>query len=156
MGARYKNRMHWSPQPAAGLPDLILFDGDCVLCSRWARWIDRRDAGRRFRFVAIQSEAGEALARRFAVRPHDPETNIVVLEGLAYFKLDAAWAVFRALGMRGWSAALRAPPPPLRHWLYDRIARNRYRLFGRRASCLAPSSSVRARLIEREAELVCA
>ncbi len=144
--------MPWSPQPAAGLPDLIVFDGDCVLCSHWARWVHEHDAGR-FRFVAIQSEAGGALARRFAVNADNPETNVLVLGGVAYFKFDTIAKLMSALpGWRG-AVVFALAPRLLRNWCYDRIACNRYRLFGRREACLAPDAAMRARVIERATDL---
>ena len=144
--------MPWSPQPAAGLPDLIVFDGDCVLCSHWARWVHKHDRGR-FRFVAIQSEAGHALARRFAIDACNPETNALVLAGIAYFKFDTIVKLLTALP--GWRAAalLALTPRPLRDWVYDRVARNRYRLFGRRDACLTPDAAMRARVVERAVDL---
>lgn len=144
--------MPWSPQPAADLPDLIVFDGDCVLCSHWARWVHARDRGR-FRFVAIQSEAGKALAARFAIDARNPETNVLVLAGIAYFKFDTIVKLLTALpGWRG-ASLLGLAPRPLRDWAYDCIAKNRYRLFGRREACLAQGDAMRARVIERAADL---
>lgn len=145
--------MRWSPQPASGLHDLILFDGDCVLCSHWARWVHEHDGPARFRFVALQSEAGRALADRYGIDATNPQSNIVVLSGVAHFKLDAACAVLRALGDTLMYRALSAPPRPVRDWLYDRIARNRYWMFGRRPACLAPEAGMRARLIDKAADL---
>lgn len=145
--------MPWSPQPAAGLPDLIVFDGDCVLCSRWARWVHERDRAQRFRFVAIRSEAGRALAARFGVAADDPESNIVVVDRVAYFKLDTVQTLLAALGARFTARLLALASRPIGNWLYDRVARNRYRWFGRRADCLAPDADMRARLIERATDL---
>jgi predicted DCC family thiol-disulfide oxidoreductase YuxK len=145
--------MQWAPAPADGLPDLIVFDGDCVLCSHWARWVHARDPERRFAFVAIQSEAGRALAERFGVSAENPETNIVVVAGVAHFKFDAALAVVNNLPRKSWIALFALTPRSLRNWLYDRIARNRYRWFGRREACWAPDPELRARLLERRDEL---
>jgi predicted DCC family thiol-disulfide oxidoreductase YuxK len=143
----------WAPIPAPGLPDLVLLDGDCVLCSRLARAIAARDSQGRYRLVAIQSEAGRVLAQRFGVNVSEPETYAVVLAGVAYFKSDAALVLARTLP--GWSAGLiaRAAPRPLRDAVYDLIARKRYRWFGRREACLAPTAALRARMLERVAEL---
>jgi predicted DCC family thiol-disulfide oxidoreductase YuxK len=148
--------MHWASAPAEGLLDLILFDGDCVLCSHSAVWVHQRDTGRRFRFVAIQSEAGCALAERFGVSPDDPQTNVVIVGGRAYFKFDAILAVLATLPGRHALSLLRVLPRAMRDWLYDRVARNRYRLFGRRDACLAPDAAMQARMIERVEDLAVA
>lgn len=138
----------WSPQPAPDLPEgLILFDGVCVFCSRWVQFVIGRDRDRRFTFTAIQSEGGRALARRYGVDPDAPETNAVIWNGRIHFKSDAALTVLgqmpstRALG---W---LKLVPRWLRDPVYDRIARNRYRIFGRTEQCMVPSPEDRARFI---------
>src|SRR5882724_3502164 len=91
-------RARWQSIPAPDVADgLILFDGLCVLCSGWVRFVIERDAAERFRFVPIQSPYGSALASRFAISPENPETNAVVLASRAYFKSDAAIAVLSSL-----------------------------------------------------------
>jgi predicted DCC family thiol-disulfide oxidoreductase YuxK len=130
----------WQSQLAPDIPDgLILFDGVCVLCSGWVRFVIERDKAERFRFVPIQSPYGSALAVRFGISPENPETNAVVLHERAWFKSDAAIAVLSNLPRLGWVRMLRLVPRPLRDWSYDLIARNRYRWFGRTETCLMPT-----------------
>lgn len=138
----------WSPQPALDEPDgLILFDGVCVFCSRWVRFVIDHDPARRFSFVAIQSPRGRALAERFRIDVEVPQTNAIILDGQAWFKSDAALKVLGGLpGSQAWGA-LRAVPRWLRDPLYDLIARNRYRIFGRAETCRAPSPGDRARFL---------
>ena len=69
--------------------DVILYDGVCVFCSRWIRFVAARDAAQRFRFTAIQSAYGTRLAQAFGIDPDDPDTNAVIHGGVAYFKSDA-------------------------------------------------------------------
>ncbi|MBL8530327.1 MAG: DUF393 domain-containing protein [Hyphomonadaceae bacterium] len=141
--------MSWDAVAAPDLvQDLILFDGDCVLCSRWAHFVHRRDRAGRFRFVAVQSPYGGLLARRFGVNPQAPQTNLVVVNGSVRFKSDAALAILAALPGWGWARAARLAPKWLRDWLYDRVARNRYQVFGRRARCWAGDPQLAARIIE--------
>ena len=139
---------HWRPVPTPDLQDgLILFDGVCLLCSAWVRFKVRRAPAARFRFVAIQDAAGRGMAARLGVSAAEPETNAVVLGGRAFFKSDAALAVLRHLPGWRWAVALRAVPRPLRDWTYDRIARNRYRLFGRTDVCMVPTPELSARFL---------
>jgi predicted DCC family thiol-disulfide oxidoreductase YuxK len=145
--------MPWSPQPAAGLPDLIVFDGDCVLCSHWARWVDARDQARRFRFVAVQSEAGRGLAGRFGIDADAPQSNVLVMDKIAYFKSDAIHVLLASLPHWRWARRIGLAPRAWRDWVYDRVARSRYAVFGRRKDCLAPDGGVRARLVHTSAEL---
>lgn len=138
----------WSPQPAPDEPDgLILFDGVCVFCSRWVRFVIERDPERRFRFLPIQSEQGRALAMRHGIDPEAPQTNAVVLDGRIHFKSDAALTVLGALRGTGVLAVLKAAPRLLRDRIYDLIAKNRYAIFGRTEACMVPSPEDRARFI---------
>lgn len=138
----------WRPRPADGEPDgLILFDGVCVFCSRWVRFVIARDAERRFSFLPIQSDRGRALAARCGIDPEAPETNAVILDGRIWFKSDAALQVLGRLPGGGPARVLKRIPRVLRNPIYDRIARNRYRLFGRSEACMVPSPQDRARFL---------
>lgn len=141
--------MNWRAVAAGDIKrDVILFDGDCVLCSHWAAFVHRRDADMRFAFVALQSPAGRALARRLGVDADAPQTNIVIIDGVATFKSDAALAILAVLPGYRWAHVLAVAPKPMRDWAYDRIARNSYRWFGRREACALADPAMRARIIE--------
>lgn len=142
-------RSDWRPIPAGVWPEgLILYDGVCVLCSRWVRKVIARDPARRFRFVSVQSPYGRAMARSLGIDPEAPETNAVVSGGLAHFKSDAVLAVLS--GLEGVSAAkaFAVLPKPLRDRLYDRLASNRYRLFGQSDVCIPPPPAERGRFLD--------
>jgi len=128
--------------------DVILFDGVCVFCSRWVRFVAARDTSRRFRFTAIQSAYGTRLANTFGIDPDDPDTNAVIHGGVAYFKSDAALTVVSHLPGWYWATALFAVPKPLRDAVYDVVARNRYRIFGKYNACFVPDGDLRARVME--------
>jgi len=128
--------------------DVILYDGVCVFCSRWVRFVIARDAARRFRFTPIQSDYGTRLARAFGIDPGDPDTNAVVHGGVAYMKSDGALTVLSMLPRWGWVRALFAVPKPLRDAVYRLIARNRYRIFGKYETCFVPDADMRARVLE--------
>jgi len=128
--------------------DLILFDGDCVLCSRGAHFVHVRDRAMRFKFVAIQSPYGLLLAQRFGINADAPETNLAIVAQRAFFKSDAALSVLRVLPGWGWTAIARLMPRLLRNWFYDRIARNRYQWFGRKEQCWVGDPTFRDRILE--------
>ena len=128
--------------------DVILYDGVCVFCSRWIRFIAARDREQRFRFTAIQSLYGRRLAQAFGIDPQDPDTNTVVHGGVAWFKSDAALTVLSHLPGWGWARALRAVPKPLRDAVYNLVARNRYRIFGKYQVCFVPDARFRERVME--------
>jgi predicted DCC family thiol-disulfide oxidoreductase YuxK len=128
--------------------DVILYDGVCVFCSRWVRFVIKRDTARRFRFTPIQSPYGTRLAQTFNIDPEDPDTNAVVHGGVAWLKSDAALTVLSLLPRWGWARVLFAVPKPLRDAVYSVVARNRYRIFGKYDECFVPDAEMRARVME--------
>ncbi|WGR94740.1 thiol-disulfide oxidoreductase DCC family protein [Bradyrhizobium sp. ISRA443] len=128
--------------------DVILYDGVCVFCSRWVRFVIARDTARRFRFTPIQSDYGTRLAKAFGIDPDDPDTNALVRGGVAYMKSDAALTVLSHLPGWEWTRVLFAVPKPLRDAVYSLIARNRYRIFGKYETCFVPDADTRARVLE--------
>ena len=128
--------------------DVILYDGVCVFCSRWVRFVARRDVEQRFRFTAIQSGYGTRLAQAFGIDPENPDTNAVIHGGMAFFKSDAALTVLSNLPGWRWVRRLRAVPKPLRDAVYNLVARNRYRIFGKYEECFVPDEGLKARVME--------
>jgi predicted DCC family thiol-disulfide oxidoreductase YuxK len=127
---------------------LLVFDGVCVLCSGFARFILKRDKRFAFRLATAQSPLGQALFRHYGLDAETFETNLVLADGIPYAKLDTVAAVGARLG-GVWRALalLRLLPRPLADWLYDRVARNRYGLFGRTEACMVPPPEWRDRFI---------
>ena len=128
--------------------DVILYDGVCVFCSRWVRFVAMRDVAQRFRFTAIQSGYGTRLAQAFGINADDPDTNAVVHGGIAYFKSDAVLTVLSSLPGWRWVRVLRAVPKPLRDAVYGLVARNWYRIFGKYDGCFVPDAEMKARVME--------
>ena len=132
--------------PADGLPDgLLLFDGVCVFCSNWVRWVIRRDADGLYRFTPMQSDEGRALCTRLGIDADRPQSHVVIREGRALSKSDAGIAVLSSLPGWRWTRIMAAVPRSLRDWAYDRIARNRYALFGKTDVCWIPEPRERER-----------
>jgi predicted DCC family thiol-disulfide oxidoreductase YuxK len=128
--------------------DVILYDGVCVFCSRWIRFVSSRDRDQHFRFTAIQSPYGTRLAQAFGIDPDDPDTNAVIHGGIAYFKSDAALTVLSNLPGWGWTHVLFAVPKRLRDAVYNLVAWNRYRIFGKYQACFVPDAAMKARVME--------
>ncbi|HEV7602344.1 MAG TPA: DCC1-like thiol-disulfide oxidoreductase family protein [Bradyrhizobium sp.] len=128
--------------------DVILYDGVCVFCSRWIRFVAARDVPRRFRFTAIQSGYGSRLAQAFGIDPEDPDTNAVVHGGIVTFKSDAALTVLSHLPGWRWVRVLRAIPKALRDAVYNLVAQNRYRIFGKYEECFLGDPGFRDRVME--------
>lgn len=128
--------------------DVILFDGVCVFCSRWVRFVVARDPAARFRFTPIQSPYGARLARALGIDADDPDTNAVIHGGVAHFKSDGALTVLSCLPGWRWVRLLFAIPKPLRDAVYDMVAKNRYRIFGKFDACIVPDAGMKARVLE--------
>ena len=142
----------WRDDPSVpGFDDsfiLVVMDGDCALCSATARRIARLDASGRVRICTAQSPLGQALLAHFQLQPDDPDSWLLLDEGHAYGGLGAAARLFPKLH---WSYApfklVQVLPLAWQDWLYARVARNRYRMFGRSDMCALPDPDLRKRLI---------
>ncbi|GAB3321435.1 thiol-disulfide oxidoreductase DCC family protein [Larkinella ripae] len=129
--------------------DTILFDGVCNLCNAAVHFIIDRDPQNRFRFAALQSDAGRRLLARFPPASGPVDSIVLIRNGRSYVKSDAALAIARHLS-GAWPAftVFRVFPRFLRDWAYDLIAKNRYRFFGREAACRIPTPALKARFLE--------
>ncbi|MCF6443968.1 thiol-disulfide oxidoreductase DCC family protein [Nereida sp. MMG025] len=128
---------------------IAYMDGQCSLCSFGARAIDWLDRSGQIRICPVQSERGRAALAAHGLDPEDPESWLFIADGQAWDGFDAVAQVGRRCGGLGHVVrVVMILPAPLRQWLYRRVARNRYRLFGRREMCQIPSASLQARLID--------
>jgi predicted DCC family thiol-disulfide oxidoreductase YuxK len=118
---------------------IIVFDGYCALCSGWVSFIMRHDHHAIYRLLPAQSPIGRALYVHHGLDPRDYETYILLQDGVAWFKSEATIRMTQGLGFP-WSlaGAFRVVPRSWRDRLYALVARNRFRILGRRASCYRP------------------
>lgn len=135
----------------SALPDddaVLFFDGVCVLCSGFARYVARHDVKRRIRLCSAQSSLGQAVYRHYGLDTVVFETNILLSSGVPFFKSEAFIETMSLLGGLNSAARLmRVCPQSIRDLIYDPIARNRYAWFGERAACYLPESSERERFL---------
>lgn len=119
---------------------VLLFDGVCNLCDGFVQWLIKRDKQRIFRYAAIQSEAGQDLFRRFGL-PTDEINTVVMVEGEQFYThADVALRIAQLLG-GAWrlTGIFYLVPRSIRNTIYNWIARNRYRWFGKKESCMIPT-----------------
>ena len=127
---------------------LILYDGVCGLCGGFVHFVIARERRPDFRFATVQSPLGQAVLAHFGLPLTDWESNVVVLDGRPYFRSEGFFQVLRRLrGVWPWLALAGHLPRPLCDWAYDRVARNRYALFGRQDRCILPASGLKARFL---------
>ena len=134
--------------PFADDRPVIIFDGYCALCSGWAAFVLRHDRTEMYRLLSAQSPLGRALYVHYSLDPEDYETNILVADGVAWFKSEGSIRMAEGLGFP-WSlaAVFRMLPLTWRDRLYEAIARNRLRWFGKRATCYLPDPKFAGRFL---------
>jgi predicted DCC family thiol-disulfide oxidoreductase YuxK len=127
---------------------IIVFDGYCVLCSGWVRFILAHDRHALYRLLPAQSAIGHALYVHYGLDPENYETYMLIENGTAYFKSEATIRMAQSLGLP-WSAAgvIRPLPARLRDRIYDWVARNRFRVFSRRDACYRPEGRYAGRFL---------
>jgi len=127
---------------------IILFDAECVLCSVNAQFILRHDTAGYFRLASMQGETGTELYRKHGLDPKDPSSMLVVEGGRMRRDSDAVLSIYEGLGLP-WRlfGILRIIPAFLRDPVYRWIARNRYRLFGKRAVCWVAPPEYKDRIL---------
>ena len=126
----------------------ILFDGVCNFCNASINLIIDRDSKGIFKFAALQSEVGQELLKKFGLKTSDFD-SIVAIEGdKVYQKSDAALEIARRMdGIWKFFYVFKIIPPFLRNPIYDLVARNRYRIFGRTDACRIPTPELKARFL---------
>jgi predicted DCC family thiol-disulfide oxidoreductase YuxK len=127
----------------------VLFDGVCNLCNGTVQFIIKRDRAAIFRFASLQSHYAQRLLRQVNL-PTDQLYSVIVIEdGIAYQKSDAALRIARHLpGFWHWLYIFRFIPKFIRDGLYNFIAANRYRFFGKQDHCMIPTPELKARFVD--------
>ncbi|MDR6902745.1 thiol-disulfide oxidoreductase DCC family protein [Rhizobium miluonense] len=127
---------------------IIVFDAMCVLCTANAQFVLRHDHLGRFRLASMQNETGIALYRFCGMDPADPDSLIIVDGAKVLRNSDAVLAIYAGLGWP-WKAisVLRIIPRMLRDPIYLWLARNRYRIFGKRETCWLPTPEQASRIL---------
>jgi predicted DCC family thiol-disulfide oxidoreductase YuxK len=115
----------------------VLFDGDCAYCNRWVRWLMVHDRENRLSFEPLSSPSGSALLQAHGLHERI-DTVVLVHDGQARLKSEAAWRILAYLPKYRWAAVLlRAVPRPLRNAGYSLVARYRHRIAGE-TQCTLP------------------
>jgi predicted DCC family thiol-disulfide oxidoreductase YuxK len=132
-------------------PAVIVFDGVCLLCSRWVRFLLEHDRAARYRFAAMQSDSGRALLLAHGLDADSPLSFLLVEDGRGHTDSDAIARVLHGLDRRRWcllSRAMLLVPRWLRDPSYRFVARHRYRIFGQSRSCFVPTPEQRERFMD--------
>lgn len=128
---------------------IILFDGVCNFCDGAVNFVLRQDKNDSFRFAPLQSKAGKVLLQQYDLPTEDFASFILIDKGKLYRKSSAALRVMRRLPWFWKPVQLFwIIPPFIRNAVYDFIARNRYRWFGKKEACMVPTPQMRNRFLD--------
>src|SRR5574342_708284 len=128
---------------------VVLFDGVCKLCSAWARFLIRYDTHRKYKLATVQSQEGKDILEWCGLPTKQYDTLVLVQGSKFYVRSAAVIRVLAGLPFP-WKLAAAAwiIPSPLRDWAYDRIAQNRYNLFGKYEACVCPTPDHMSRFLD--------
>jgi predicted DCC family thiol-disulfide oxidoreductase YuxK len=129
------------------LNNIILFDGVCNFCDSSVQFIIKRDKKAIFRFAPIQSDTGKELARKYNVSLNI-DSLILIEHSKCYYKSSAVFRICKRL-KGSWKLLymLIVIPKPLRDYLYDYVAKNRYKWFGKKTECMMPLPDIKNRFL---------
>lgn len=123
---------------------IILFDGVCNLCKASIVYVIKHDKKDIFRFVALQSDLGQAILKHIGINPIHIDSVILYEPGVAYYYKSSA-VVEIAKGLSGiftWFTLFQILPTVFRDYVYDYVAKNRYKWYGKKQECLVPNKEV--------------
>ena len=128
---------------------IILFDGVCNLCDNAVQYVIKHDKKDVFRFVPLQSDLGKEILNYLKVDTSKLDSIILYEPGVAYFyKSDAALEIAKDLGsFLKWSIIFKIIPSSLRNPIYDYVAKNRYKWYGKKDACMIPTPELKAKFL---------
>jgi len=128
---------------------ILYFDGVCNLCNAAVQWVIKSDKQEQFRFASLQSEAGQSmLMSYFSEKSKIPDSVLLEIDGMLYAKSSAAIKLLQMLGgVYKLSVIAWVVPRFIRDAAYDFIARNRYKWYGKRDSCMVPTAELQSRFL---------
>ncbi len=127
---------------------ILFFDGVCNLCNGFVQFVIKRDPKAVFRFAPLQSEEGREVLENANLSTEELSTVVLYWKGEIYTHSDVPLEVAKLLG-GGWQLfyIFRIIPKGIRNAIYDWVARNRYRWFGRKESCMIPTPDLKSRFL---------
>lgn len=128
---------------------IILFDGVCNLCNSSVQFVIKHDKKDVFRFVALQSDLGQEILEHIGINPKNIDSIILYEPGVAYYyKSKAALEIAKNLGgFWHFGTIFKIIPTGIRDQLYDYIAKNRYKWYGKKESCMIPTAELKSKFL---------
>jgi predicted DCC family thiol-disulfide oxidoreductase YuxK len=127
---------------------IILFDGVCNLCNTSVQFVIQRDTSGKFNYAALQSVAGQKLLKENNLPANEFYSIILIKNGEVFQRSRAALEIARGLsGLWPLLYVFVIVPPFIRNGIYNWIAKNRYRWFGRKDECMIPTPELKSRFL---------
>ncbi len=128
---------------------VILFDGVCNLCNKSVQFVIQHDAKKQFRYASLQSQTGKNILKEYGLLHQNLASFILIQNGKAYTKSTAALRVAKALN-GGWHLlyACIIIPAFIRNAVYNVVAANRYKWFGKQESCWVPTKDLESLFLD--------
>lgn len=127
---------------------VILFDGVCNLCNHSVQFVIKRDKEAKFSFASLQSETGKKILEQFHL-PSDKFNSFILYEdGKIYTHSTGALRMLSQLKGWKWTGALKYVPRFIRDGVYNLVAKNRYKWFGKKDECMVPTPELKSRFLE--------
>lgn len=130
---------------------IILFDGVCNLCNSSVQYVIKKDKKDAFRFAALQSEIGQKLTKERGIDTSKIDSIVLIEPGVAYHvKSSAAIEIAKEFGSfwKILSSISSFFPVSLRDAVYDIVAKNRYKWYGKQEFCMVPTAELRAKFLD--------
>jgi predicted DCC family thiol-disulfide oxidoreductase YuxK len=127
---------------------VILFDGVCNFCNSSVNFIIRHDKKDQFRFTPLQSKSGNELLKKYNIDNSTIDSIVLIENNKAYIKSTAVLHIVKHLNrLYPLFYLFIIIPPVIRNGVYDFVARNRYKWFGKQAVCMIPSDEIKSKFI---------
>ena len=134
---------------------IILFDGDCNFCDSSVQFIIKRDPAAHFLFTSLQSEKGMELTKQYAI-PDNVDSLVLIEKGKAYTKSSAALRIAKKLdGMWHLLYLFILVPRKIRDSVYDYVAANRYKWFGKKEDSLYVATARYSQAVHLKRSAIC-
>jgi len=127
---------------------VILFDGVCNLCSGSVQFVLKKDKEKIFRFASLQSAYGQKILQQFNLPADNFNSFILYQDGKIFTKSTGALKMFSKLNGWKWVKIFWVVPAFIRDAVYNLIAKNRYKWFGKKEECWLPTPELRERFMD--------
>ena len=129
---------------------IILFDGVCNLCNSSVQYVIQHDKKDIFRFVSLQSELGQKILKHIGINHIHTDSIVLYEPGISYYyKSTAALHIAKGLsGIFTIATVFKILPTGLRDAIYDYVAKNRYKWYGKKDACMIPTPELKAKFLE--------